>query len=223
MEELNNSGALVFCRLSPLQPVPVPKMKDLIRNGCQILDIRAPTGFAAGHLPESISIWREGISAFAGWFLDYTRPIILVDDFNTGLEPVHRQLVRLGYDNITGFLAGGFPAWSKAAGETRSFSTCTARELHDRLEKENLFLLDVRDIRNRISVGHIRGAHHRYIGELPEHLDEVPKNEPVVVYCDAGYKGSLAAGILEKNQYRYITNLLGGMTAWKQAGYRIER
>jgi len=223
MEQLNKEGAPVLCRLPTLIPVSVSGTQDLIRNGCQVLDIRAPTSFAAGHLPGSISIWREGIAAFAGWFLTYSHPVILVDDFNTGLDPVLRQLIRMGYDNIAGYLAGGFPAWTKAAGETRSFPACTVQQLHERLEKETPFLLDVRDIKNREKFGHIRGSHHRYIGELPAHLDEIPKNEPVVIYCDAGYKGSLAGSILEKNHFHDITNVLGGMTAWKQAGYRIEK
>jgi hydroxyacylglutathione hydrolase len=57
---------------------------------------------------------------------------------------------------------------------------------------------------------------------LPEHLDEIPRDVPVFVYCDAGYKGSLAASLLERNQYGNITNVLGGMTGWKRAGYPVE-
>ena len=65
--------------------------------------------------------------------------------------------------------------------------------------------------------------HHIYIGELPQHLDEIPKNEPIVVCCDAGYKGSLAASILALHQYHNLTNVLGGMTAWKRAGFQTEK
>jgi len=93
----------------------------------------------------------------------------------------------------------------------------------ERLKKETVFVLDVRDIKNRRFVGHIPGSYHRYIGELPEHLDEIPRDLPVITYCDAGYKGSLAAGILLANRYRSVTNLLGGMAAWKNADFRIER
>ena len=37
-----------------------------------------------------------------GWFLDYQRPIIIVDDFNLDLDRVYRHFVRLGYDAVTG-------------------------------------------------------------------------------------------------------------------------
>jgi hydroxyacylglutathione hydrolase len=58
---------------------------------------------------------------------------------------------------------------------------------------------------------------------VPQHLDEIPGNERIVVYCDAGFKGSLAASILAINQYHDVTNVLGGMTAWKKAGYPVDR
>ena len=95
--------------------------------------------------------------------------------------------------------------------------------LKEQLEHTMPFLLDVRDDKNWNAVGHISGAHHIYVGELPLYLNKIPKNEPIVVYCDSGYKGSLAASILSKNQYRDVTNVLGGMTAWKQAGFTIEK
>lgn len=81
----------------------------------------------------------------------------------------------------------------------------------------------MRDIKNYNSVGHIRGAHYIYVGELPAHLSEIPKNEPIFVYCDAGYKGSLAASYLTMNHYHNVTNVLGGVQAWKRAGFRIEK
>jgi len=56
------------------------------------------------------------------------------------------------------------------------------------LKKENPFILDVRDVKNWRAIGHIPGAHHCFVGELPHHLDEIPKDENIVVYCDAGIK-----------------------------------
>jgi hydroxyacylglutathione hydrolase len=223
MEIFNRDGAPIIHRLPDLQPLSVPEVNQLRKSGCQIIDIRSPTSFGAGHIPGSISIWREGISAFMGWFLDYKQPIVIVDDFNLDLDRVIRQFIRLGYDNIAGILSGGFPVWTKAAQDIGTVPTCSVRQLKDRMEKENPFLLDVRDRKNWGTVGHIRGAHHIYIGELPLHLDEIPKNQPLVIYCDAGYKGSLAASILAIHNYRSMTNVLGGMTAWKKAGFPIEK
>jgi hydroxyacylglutathione hydrolase len=204
-------------------PLGIAQVRDLINTSAQVIDIRSPTAFAAGHIPQSLSIWRDGIPTFTGWFLTYDQPIILVDDFNLGLETVVRSLVRLGYDNIIGYLAGGFPIWSRGAQEIGMFGACSVQQLKERLQEESPFILDVRDIRNYREIGYIHGAHHIYVGELPKTLAEIPRNEPIVVYCDAGWKGSLAASYLAKNRFHHITNMLGGMQAWKRAGFPVEK
>jgi hydroxyacylglutathione hydrolase len=223
MEIYNKEGAPQNHHPLLLHPLAVSRLENLRISGCQILDIRAPTSFGAGHIPGSISIWRDGLSSFAGWFLNYNDPIIIIDDFNQNLEPVVRQLVRLGYDNIAGILAGGFPAWFKGARDIGTIPTCTVQQLHDHLAHKKPFLLDVRDIKNRRAFGYIPGSCHIYVGELPLHIQEIPADKPVFVYCDAGYKGSLAASILAQHKYHNVTNVLGGMTGWIQAGFEIER
>jgi hydroxyacylglutathione hydrolase len=223
MEKYNLKGAAILHRLPDLRELSVTEINDLRRAGCQIVDIRSPTSFGAGHIPGSISIWRKGLPAFIGWFLDFQRPVVIIDDFNVDLEPVLCHFIRQGYDSIAGILSGGFPMWTKAAQEIGTISTCSVQQLKERLEKEDPFILDVRDIKNRRAVGHIRDDHHIYVGEVPQHLDEIPKNKPIVVYCDAGFKGSLASSILALNKYHPVTNVLGGMTAWKTAGYPVDR
>jgi hydroxyacylglutathione hydrolase len=219
MEKFNRDGAVILNRIPDLVPLSIPEINQLRKNGCQIIDIRSPTSFGAGHIPGSISIWREGLPSFMGWFLDYKRPIIIVDDFNLGLDQVLLHFIRLGYDNIAGVLSGGFPAWTKAAQDIGTVPTCSVHQLKERLEKEKPFILDVRDIKNWRAVGHIHGSYHIYIGELPERMDEVPRDRHVVAYCDAGYKGSLAASLLSRAGYSPVTNILGGMSGWIQAGF----
>jgi hydroxyacylglutathione hydrolase len=220
MEHYNRDGApLVHHRI--LRPLTVPELDRLRKDGGQILDIRAPGSFASGHIPGSYSIWRGGISSFAGWILNYEDPIIIIDDFNQNPDQVTLQLFRMGYDNIAGILAGGIAAWFRCAREIGTTGVCSVQQLKEHLDRSTPFLLDVRDIRNRRAAGSIRNSHHVYVGELPGHLEEIPANEPVFVYCDAGYKGSLAASILAQHHYR-VTNVLGGMTAWKQAGFPVE-
>jgi hydroxyacylglutathione hydrolase len=223
MERYNKEGAPLLLQLPLLTPLTIAEINRLKNTGCQLVDIRSPTSFGAGHIPGSISIWRDGIPAFIGWFLNYETPIVLVDDFNLSLNPVLRHFIRLGYDNIHGYLAGGFPGWYRAAQKVSTTPTCTVQELHEHLKTDAPFLIDVRDIKNRERVGYIHGSHHIYIGELPDHIGEIPPDKPIFVYCDAGYKGSLAASVLAMHDFRDVTNVLGGMQAWKQAGFEIEK
>lgn len=223
MDGLNLSGAPAISRLPIPEPLPVAEVNWLRKSGCQLVDIRSPTSFATGHIPVSLSIWRNGITSFSGWFLNYTDPIVLIDDFNCDPRPVITSLRRLGYDRVSGFLAGGFGSWFKAAQEIGSFPICTVQELHKQATANPPFMLEVRDSKNREGVGYIRGSHRVYIGELSLRLEEIPKDRPVYVFCDAGYKGSLAASILAMNGYRNATNVIGGITTWKNVGFPLEK
>jgi hydroxyacylglutathione hydrolase len=71
--------------------------------------------------------------------------------------------------------------------------------------------------------GYIEGAHNIWVGHLKDRLEEVPKEKHIVIYCDAGYKTSIAASILKMDGYEQVTNVLGGMMAWKKAGYPIDK
>ncbi|OPY36695.1 MAG: thiosulfate sulfurtransferase [Methanoregula sp. PtaU1.Bin051] len=223
MEMCNLNGPAILSQIPRPPHLSIGQINEFIYQGAQLLDIRSPISFASGHIPDSLSIWRDGVPAFAGWYLGYDSPIVIIDDFNLDPEDIVRWLIRLGYDNIAGFLAGGFAAWFKGAQKTVSFGTCTVQQLYERLQTESLFILDVRDIKNFSSVGHINGAHQIYVGELPQHIHNLPKNRWIVVICDTGFKGSLAASFLQKNGFSRITNILGGMTAWINAGFPVEK
>jgi hydroxyacylglutathione hydrolase len=219
MEVLNLEGALVHHPpdLKPFRPDELERMHEV-----QVVDIRSPTSFGGGHIPGSLSIWRDGVGAFIGWFLDYEHPVVLVDDFNESLDLVSREFDRLAYDNLVGYLAGGFPSWAKAGKPLAITGIWSVYDLQSRLYDPSLFLLDVRDIHSRRRFGAINGSHHIYVGDLPRRLGEVPRERHIITFCDAGFKGSIAASLLYRAGFHTVTNLLGGMTAWIQAGFPLE-
>ncbi len=223
MERLNKVGAPVIHHLPNLEALLPAEVEELGRSGAQVVDIRSPTSFAGGHVPGSLFLWRDGIPSFAGWFLNYRDPIILVDGFNLDPTEVSRHFVRLGYDNLAGYLASGFPAWFKSGQPLGQLESWSVHALQHALEHERLFLLDVRDISNRRRVGHILGSRHIYLGELTGRLQEIPRDHRVAVYCDAGFKAAIACSLLARAGYSRVINILGGMTAWVNAGLPIEK
>jgi len=146
-----------------------------------------------------------------------------VDDLDQNPKIVMNHLVRLGYDAVEGYLAGGFSAWSRSGRAIGRLETWSVAMLKEALEKERFILIDVREQKNRDAMGFVMGSRHIYIGELVSRLAEIPKHKKVVVYCDAGFKGSLAASLLLSAGFAKVTNVLGGFSAWKAAGYPVER
>ncbi len=215
MERLNLAGPPAprdLCTLRPLGPA------DLA--GMQVVDIRSPTAFAAGHVPRSISIWRDGLPLFIGWTLDYDRPIALVDDFNQEIHDAAAHFIRLGFDHLAGYLGGGFAAWLRGPRPVARIETWTVQELHARLGE--VLVLDVRDITTRRERGAIPGSMHIYAGELAARIDEVPTDRPIAVHCDVGFKGSLGASLLARKGVASVGNVLGGFAAWTAAGFPVE-
>lgn len=59
---------------------------------------------------------------------------------------------------------------------------------------------------------------HCWLGDIPKNLENMPDN--VVVYCDSGYKSTIAASLLKMNGYD-VKTVLGGIIAWIRKGYPI--
>ncbi len=75
-------------------------------------------------------------------------------------------------------------------------------------------LVDCRE-RWEWDLGHIRGAIHIPLGELPDRADELTSGTPVVVYCHAGVRSVHAALLLEQLGLR-ADSMRGGTEAWSQ-------
>ena len=221
MELNNQQGADILCRLPQLRSISTVELQDMV-EGVQVVDVRDPESFAGGHIPGTLNLWSEGVPAFAGWFLNYEDPLVLVDDDGSRIEGVEKYLIRLGYDNMYGYLSDGFSSWFKSAGPLETIKTCSVQELHDEMGDPSLFLLDVRK-EWEWEEERIEGSHNIYLGILEKNLKKIPKDKSVVVYCDSGYKAGVAASILKMNGYKDVTNVLGSMMAWKSAGYPASR
>ena len=80
---------------------------------------------------------------------------------------------------------------------------------------EGLTVLDVRE-GFEWDAGHIEGAVHVPLGELPQRLDEVPSGQTLVV-CKVGGRSGQATAWLSQQGYD-VVNLDGGMLEWEAAG-----
>ncbi|MFH1328313.1 MAG: MBL fold metallo-hydrolase, partial [Candidatus Bathyarchaeota archaeon] len=107
MEKYNIEGPPLIQRLPTPPPLSPKDFKDKMDRGAVVLDTREPSAFSGAHIKDTYNIWLEGLPTFAGWVLPYEKPILLVLENTQYLEKAVRYLVRLGYDNIAGYLRGG--------------------------------------------------------------------------------------------------------------------
>ena len=81
-------------------------------------------------------------------------------------------------------------------------------------------LIDVRTPAE-YATGHIAGSINIPVEEIGSRLNEVSKDEPVVVYCRSGNRSNQAAQILDGAGYTGVYDL-GGIQSWQAAGYPLQ-
>jgi|688.fasta_scaffold192551_3 rhodanese-related sulfurtransferase len=82
-------------------------------------------------------------------------------------------------------------------------------------------LVDVRDIDEWLA-GHVDGAVHVPLIELPRRLDELPRESDIICICRSGNRSGQATAFLIEQGFR-ARNMVGGMKAWAAAGLPVER
>ena len=214
MENLNLVGESILGALPDIKPLD-PKEFQNLSEGAQILDTRQELAYSAAHIFGSQSIWLDGLASFAGWFLDYDRPILLVGELNDH-ENAKRILLRLGFDNIAGFLAGGMLNWHMSGRESASIRTITVHEIcRQRDGDEKFWILDVRSESELEKDGQIEGTQHIPLTEIAARMNEIPKSRTVYVFCGSGMRSMVGASFLQARGWSDLAVILGGMAGWR--------
>ena len=95
-------------------------------------------------------------------------------------------------------------------------------ELQQLLKQDNIFLVDVREPSEYIS-GHIGNAINIPLRTLVQNLDKIPKKQPVVVYCSAGYRSAMAVMSLHLLGYENVRGFPPSMNGWKAASTALQK
>lgn len=88
--------------------------------------------------------------------------------------------------------------------------------------EKGAFILDVRENDEWIA-GHIPGATLIPLGQLESRLDEVPRDQSIVVVCRTGNRSAVGRDILLEAGFESVTSMVGGFVAWEKEGYEVEK
>jgi hydroxyacylglutathione hydrolase len=216
MRKQNQDGPALLTTLSEPPALQPKEFAQRIVEGALVVDCRAPEAFAGAHIPGSLNVGAgTSFPTWAGSILPDDADVLLVVDDPGQLWDIYWKLLRIGYKEPVGWLAGGMRAWRTAAQPLGSLPQWTPKELDAHRRANNgLFILDVRQPAEW-HAGHVPDAHHISGGDLPGHLDDVPRDKPIAVYCASGYRSSVAASLLRRSGRRNVYNVIGGFTAWE--------
>ena len=203
-----------------LTPLSLNEFEDLANTtDALIIDTRKPEIFREGFIPRSIFIGIDG--DFAPWvgtlIRDIKQEILIVADKGRE-EEIVKRLARVGYDNVLGYLKGGFEAWEMADKEIDKVESISAGEFANIYRNDNhLTIKDVRKI-TEFEERHIKEAENIPLAQISELMTEFDKEETNYIHCAGGYRSMVASSILKSRGYDNVVDIQGGFGAIAETG-----
>ena len=221
MADINRRGPDVLGGVPRLASLTALSARHQLEGDTLLVDARPQKLFNEEHLPGSFAVpFGDNFATWVGWVVPWAKPLILLSHDPARHDAMVRQLIRIGYDRLNGYLADGVDAW-KAAGlpvETSSrVNLDTLRVLCE--QPQPPLIIDVRQ-RSEYLAGHISGALNIELGELQEHLDGLPRELPIVTHCASGMRSTIAGSILLRDgreNVQVVDEL--GAREWIARGY----
>ena len=177
-------------------------------TGALILDTRNAADFHQGFVPQSINIGLKG--DFAPWvgnmIVDVQQPILLVCDSGTEEETITR-LSRVGFDNVLGYLDGGFQSWKNSGKEIDSIESINVDEFYEK-HKQNpdIEIIDVRK-NAELESEHIAEAKNLPLDYINENFGQLDKNKKYFIHCAGGYRSMIFVSTLKARGYNNLINI----------------
>lgn len=89
---------------------------------------------------------------------------------------------------------------------------------------DGVAMIDVREPAEYTGeLGHIRGTQLIVLQTLPDHLDALPKDKPIVFVCRSGGRSARATAFAKSNGFEQVYNMKGGMLLWNSLGLPVEK
>ncbi|MEV4466212.1 MBL fold metallo-hydrolase [Micromonospora echinofusca] len=189
--------------LTPVTRADAAQLRDRIAAGEWVVDLRHRKAYGASHLAGTVSLGLDGpMSTWLGWLIDWGVPITLLAETPEQVADAQRELVRIGIDRPAAQATGQPEQWVSKPEELRelrmtdfpALAAARAGNTPAGLPAPDV-VLDVR-MTNEWRDGHIEGAVHVPLPDLPQRLADVPAGA-VWVHCGSGYRATAAASLLD--------------------------
>jgi len=197
-----------------LNALSLDEVLRLQQQGAQVLDVREAIDFEGAHLAGSINIGIQGkYATWCGTVLNHEQPIVVVAEPGQENEAVTR-LGRIGFDNVAGYLRDGMDALRDRPELVAKIERITAVALAE--QRNSGAAPTVVDVRSEKewAAGHIAGSVNIPLNHLHDRVVEIPKDHPLVVHCEGGYRSAIAASVLASAGRPDVLDMVGGFKAW---------
>ena len=213
LREINRKGPEIIDRNNVLLPSEADI--SLAVPGAGVIDIRNCAQYAKNHIPYSLNIESNGkLEYWTAQLFEPAGEVVLVGEDENSLRETAQRLQVVGC-TVNGIL---FDEWEKKALPVRRSNLMDVQELDTLMWSDTPpCILDVRSPaewqKSRLS-----GSINIPLTELEKRLNELPRDKDIVIVCASGFRSAIAVGILERENFRSVSNLAGGLGAWLEEG-----
>jgi hydroxyacylglutathione hydrolase len=221
MKRINRDGPRVLGARTPPARLDAGALARALAVGAAVVDTRPAKDALERAVPGTINIpANRAFTGWAGWLLPYDRDLYLIvaDPTDAAVETLLRGLAGIGLDRVAG-IAGPevVDAWAATQGPLQHVPAIDRQALAPAVDERSVAVVDVRTAAEW-AAGHLPGAIHVPLGELPSRLGEVPADRPVGVHCQAGGRAAIAASVLRAGGIADVRVYGGGYAEWSAAG-----
>ncbi|TFG33570.1 MBL fold metallo-hydrolase [Candidatus Thorarchaeota archaeon] len=221
-EKLNTDGPPLLDTLENLSEIDVDDFKKLLKQEThQAIDTRPATDFLEGHVPGTISLSLTNMGLLSGWSLKSENSISLILGQRGDLEEAWSYLIRVGLDNIIGFLKNGISGWSVKGLELETITHISLDALQQRINDESIHVLDIREP-HEFDTGHIPGSQNLPLTQIGIGKDILLGYGTNATICPSGNRSTTAASLLKRSGVKDIVVPLEGIKGWKARGLPLE-
>jgi rhodanese-related sulfurtransferase len=210
LAEVNRRGPAVIDGDPVLAALPAEQVRALLAAGAELVDVRPGGEFAAGHIPDALSIpLRDAFGTWLGWLVEPDRQVVIVRNSDQDPAEIAWQALKIGYERIAGELSGGMATWRSAGLPIRSVDLVASAGL------DTAHVLDVRQD-SEWRAGHLPQARHIELGGLPARAHGLPPG-PITTMCGHGERAMTAASVLARAGRTELGVLVGaGPDEWAE-------
>ena len=204
LRDVNRQGPVVYGASPPVMPSLSPsEVATLQADGAVVVDARPIKKFAAGHIPDSMSIeLRDQFGVWLGWLAHPNRPIVIVVDDDQDTACLVWQMLNVGYDPPVGRLNGGISSWIEADMPVVGTNLIPAHDVS--IDRP---IVDVRQL-SEWETDHVSGAIHVELGDTAAMANWL--EDGVQIHCGHGQRAMTAASLLERAGVEAVSVITGG-------------
>ncbi len=191
-----------------------PPLEPLESFDGQVLDVRSPYEFAAGHVAGALNVPVSGTSlgTKAGFLLDAGRPVAIHASSREEADTAAARLRAVGLLDVAGFLT--------APVATERMEPIELEELERLLAEDAVEVIDVRE-QNERDDGYIPGSRNIPYRLVGAYTHELENGRTVVTVCESGARAGVAASVLAAHGIEARPLLDGGIPDWQARGNAV--